>query len=356
MIQPVVPFFLFLFLSISTLVQSQEADDEEEILQPLLLHTVYYEKDDCSSPVGLSTFVHDETLWIIGGHDNVTQQCSLELTCIIDGDGPFCQNELTGNVEQYEIRNQVAKDGRVFQCDQSNENVGQDDCRFLTDCYGSSVFPNCHFRMRSSGAIAQDPSLVRNDNAEGIAGLQHTAYLNLYEDAECKEMLGIDGLVAGGARVLAHTSESMTCREASSCLADPNGATCESFGGVTDETTTYNLRPSMGKAMLCDDLEDESTCALVEPTCVQSTIFPSCYQRLVASSELLSNPEVYFTTTKEPMNSTTATDTPENEVEPDEEEEEEPLANGASAAWLKMGGDFAGSVLFVLFGGYCFGW
>lgn len=146
---------LLSFLAAFNVVSSQESGEDQE----RYLYTIYYDHDDCTSPVALGAHVHDETKIIVGGHDNVTQQCALEATCIMDRESNFCKNDLIDNIEEFEIRNQISKEGEIFQCDKSNEDAGQADCRFLTECYSSSVYPHCHFRLRTNADIVANRKL-----------------------------------------------------------------------------------------------------------------------------------------------------------------------------------------------------
>lgn len=91
------------------------------------------------------------------------------------------------------INQTLDEDGNVYECDASNLDVGQPECKvidYLT-CVESSAC-NCHWKLLTQDMLKEIPSSVTNDTA----GLEQYALLAYYDDTDCTKLVGIRGFVA----------------------------------------------------------------------------------------------------------------------------------------------------------------
>lgn len=255
-------------------------------------YVIYYEQEDCGSEaVSAIGFVSDDDDELIGYTGGENALCATESLCLVDPNSEQCQ--ALEFVKKGETTFSIGEDGLIFQCDSTNTDG---ECSFLDQCYGSSVYPNCHFIVATTSDIVKNPDLIRNTKTEGNTALDEHAYLVYYADSECSELEGIHGIVNGETEV-AVTDESISCRDAMACAFHPLGAACNSTmgdGGVTAKIMRMLTGPHVnGEATTC---KLEGDCVPVPNSkCIQSTIHPSCYYRMPTAVALLSNPDEYLT-------------------------------------------------------------
>lgn len=93
--------------------------------------------------------------YVLGGDDNFTAFCSVEASCLMNNQSTVCKAETIPSVHA-EIRFDVDADGRIFHCDDTNENVDEPLCRFMEGCRASSVFPHCDVNLATTTDIVKN--------------------------------------------------------------------------------------------------------------------------------------------------------------------------------------------------------
>eukprot|EP00934_Nitzschia_sp_Nitz4_P005394 Nitzschia sp. Nitz4//scaffold23_size168460//79726//80835//NITZ4_002219-RA/size168460-snap-gene-0.158-mRNA-1//-1//CDS//3329543635//5384//frame0 len=258
------------------------------------LYNIKYDSQDCGTKaVAITGFASGDVEINVAALDDVSGLCSVEAMCQVDHFSDVCMNVLASN-KTTETRNDINSADVIFQCDQSNENVGQAVCRYVLGCEGSSLFPHCHFRLATTSDIFENLDLVRNEQAFDDPGLELHSYMVLYSDEGCTEFEGVQGIVAGGETVFQKTDENMTCRDAIACAFFADGELCAANGGTTGGSHSIYLEPSVSTATVCSDASGESCEQIDGMECRRSEIFPSCWYRLPTATMLLVEPENYF--------------------------------------------------------------
>lgn len=116
------------------------------------LYTIYYEESDCSfTPVALVGHSSGDDEFSVGGWDNVTNQCSLESTCLMDKLSGVC-GSLVPTSSSWN-RADIDNNGKIFECDETNEEIDLAVCRFLEGCNDSSKYPNCSFQLATTSDL-----------------------------------------------------------------------------------------------------------------------------------------------------------------------------------------------------------
>lgn len=122
------------------------------------LYTIYYNEDDCNATIAntVSLIGHssEDDEYTVGGLDNVTHLCSIESACLINNRTELCNNLI--RTSESAVSNSISNKGRVFQCDGTNSVIDQGECRFLDQCYKSSAYPNCNFRLVTTSDIFEN--------------------------------------------------------------------------------------------------------------------------------------------------------------------------------------------------------
>ena len=153
---------LFIFLLVASVAGEKEP----------YLYVIYYESDDCSElPVTVRAFVGDDEA-ILDGRVSEEGSCTAEGVCLVDANHDYCQN-LNVTVKG-ETTFSIDDKGLIFQCDETNTDG---ECSFLDQCYGSSVYPSCHFDVRLTSDLVKDPSLVHNPAVASFPDLDKHVYL-----------------------------------------------------------------------------------------------------------------------------------------------------------------------------------
>lgn len=126
------------------------------------LYTIYYNEDDCNATIANSVSLighcSEDDEYTVGGWDNVTNRCSIESACLINNRTDLCLN--MPRTAEAPVSNSVSNDGRVFQCDGTNGEVDQGLCRYLGECYKSSAYPNCNFRLVTTSDIFENRTFL----------------------------------------------------------------------------------------------------------------------------------------------------------------------------------------------------
>ena len=214
-------------------------------------------------------------------------RCSQEVLCLVNPESDQCKS-LQFTKDGVTVHS-VNENGDVFQCDSTNTDG---DCSYLTDCYGSSLFPNCKFFTTKSSAILADPSLISNANP---AGLEDSTYMIFYSDDECQEWEGLKGVTSGEHVFDRITDDSVSCSDALACVFHSQGDKCQTLDTTNTTTRILTQVTTTGTSQTCDEA---GVCQDVDDTqCVRSTIAPSCYVRMTSAQMLVSQPQKYLTTT-----------------------------------------------------------
>eukprot|EP00934_Nitzschia_sp_Nitz4_P003469 Nitzschia sp. Nitz4//scaffold63_size106090//3425//4724//NITZ4_004377-RA/size106090-augustus-gene-0.158-mRNA-1//1//CDS//3329555936//3459//frame0 len=269
-------------------------------------YTAYFEGNDGSNhecngtAVMLNAHVSGDDEFTQGAKDLETSKCSIENLCYVDPFSDLCALYATNTTGI--TRTDITKDGKLFQCDPTNEAVAQDQCRYLEQtCKGSSLYPDCTFIHYTTSAMFENLDQIRNVNAYEDPDLALTSYMTFYSDESCSEFEGTQGVVVGDTDFLA-ISESLSCEEAMACIFNPDGETCINSGGLTGGSVAIRTRsPVSSRAVLCTDRTDESCVEVDANSCMKSEIVPSCWYRFSTSYLLFTQPEMFFVSTKYPI-------------------------------------------------------
>lgn len=149
------------FLALYTVIPLTNAQSET------YLYTIYYEESDCSfTPVSLVGHSSGDDEFSVGGWDNSTNQCSLESTCLMDKFSGVCES-LVPTSSSWN-RADIDNNGKIFECDETNEDVDLAVCRFLEGCHDSSKYPNCSFQLATTSDLFRNRKyhyFILNSNA-----------------------------------------------------------------------------------------------------------------------------------------------------------------------------------------------
>eukprot|EP00934_Nitzschia_sp_Nitz4_P000656 Nitzschia sp. Nitz4//scaffold95_size97785//28046//29301//NITZ4_004660-RA/size97785-augustus-gene-0.106-mRNA-1//-1//CDS//3329560451//656//frame0 len=263
------------------------------------VYTVYYDGHGCEgSIVSLNPHVSGDDEVVQGTSNVNSTMCSVQSICLADLDADLC--DLYAINRTAVAHTDINKDGNIYQCDTSNEDVDQAQCRYIRGCGNSSLFPDCNFVLMTTSDIFEDLDQVRNLNVYDDEGLALTSYMSFYSDANCTEFEGTQGIVAGETEFQG-VSESLSCEQALACVFNPEGEWCINGGGLTGESMTIHTQPAMAHAILCDDETDESCAEVDANACMRSEFAPSCWYRLSTSYRLFAEPDLFFVSTKYPV-------------------------------------------------------
>ena len=148
-------------------------------------YLVYYSDSFCTDIAGVRGAVSDTTFEIPRLGSDVS--CDDAMACVLQPEGSTCQTirALTNDLGVSKTRAQTRGD-QVFECDSSNEKVGEPKCAVLDPkpCRASSTIANCHFRWLSAQDLAKRPRRLIGDfsntnpfNAGHSFGANAMAYL-----------------------------------------------------------------------------------------------------------------------------------------------------------------------------------
>lgn len=84
----------------------------------------------------------------------------MESTCVVNNTTDICQNQLVRTGESL-VRADIGADGRIFECDATNEVVDQALCRVVEGCKSSSKLPHCNFQLATTSDIFANSKSIR---------------------------------------------------------------------------------------------------------------------------------------------------------------------------------------------------
>ena len=266
------------------------------------LYVVYYENEGCGGgAVSMIGFASEDDEILYGGRSS-TGLCAHESICLVDWDSSQCQE-----MERTKAGNMtfsIGEEGLIFQCDETDTDG---DCSVLDKCYGSSVYPNCHFIVALTSEIVANPDLIRNTDT---SNLDQQSYLMFYSDAECSDFEGMQS-VASGPTDLAVTDVSVSCQDAMACLFFPDGQACEKAVNGGELGTTRIIAETRNNGRNAFSCEEDGTCSEMSPdVCMSSSIHPSCHYRWVSAVQLIEDPAKFLNSPSAPEPTTAPTPAP----------------------------------------------
>lgn len=243
--------------------ETHETDDQGYV------YVAYYQDNGCGAPVALKGFVTSDALTNV--QPASTGSCITETLCL-DASSPLCLELTNRSAQVYEIHFNSELDDSQMSCSQN------------------LVYPSCYSReVTRSGLVADAETLLKNTNPPS-PGIEKMTYLPYFYDSECKYLAGVEGLNVGN-NTLTKVSSSVSCEEAMACLLSPEGETCQAL--PTNGTAEVALEIRDAVVYACD--YDEGVCNEVPPNaCVPSSIYPSCYHRILSAQTFFSDPKTYL--------------------------------------------------------------
>eukprot|EP00934_Nitzschia_sp_Nitz4_P001841 Nitzschia sp. Nitz4//scaffold327_size20599//3154//4283//NITZ4_008634-RA/size20599-augustus-gene-0.3-mRNA-1//-1//CDS//3329547940//1841//frame0 len=295
-------------------------------------YTAYYDgSNECDGTiVMLNAHVSGDDEYAQGAMDLETSKCSIESVCLVGIASSLCAEYAT-NISGV-AHTAINRDGDIFQCDTTNEDVDQDQCRYIKGCGSSSLFPDCRFILMTTSDVFEDLDQIRNVNAYEDEDLALTSYMTFYSDDECTEFEGTQGIVAGETELMT-VSDSISCEASLACIFNPDGETCTNSGALTGENATIRTLPATANAILCTDETDESCAEVDAAVCTKSDVVPNCWYRLSTSYRLFTQPEYFFVSSKYPIAKETDAPTATVSTEPDSSAM---LVHWSSCLWCMM--------------------
>lgn len=258
---------------------------QSEPLEPYF-YLIYYTSDDCSSGFAdtFQGFVSGNTFTAKGADE---LRCATETLCLINSNSIQCSalsNTIIGNANFT-----VNDDGSIYECDDSNSDIGLDECLLFGDCEPSSLYPSCHFSAHLKSELIQNPTLIYNPIP--YPATRGQVYLVYHNDEACSDLAGLQSLIVGVTEIIT-TDNSVSCEESMACLIQPNGSTCQAIPNTIPVNISVETRNFGQDVFGCDG---EGVCEVRDPhACVKSSIYPNCYYHIVSAVRLLGDPARYL--------------------------------------------------------------
>jgi len=162
---------------------------------PVVVYFAYFSDSSCTQFAGIKGIIPDDgpTGFTLAREDGNGSEisCIDAMACLYLPDGPTCK--AFGELNTVAVNHTLDEDGNVYECDASNLDVGQPECKVIdySTCVESSAY-NCHWKLLTQDMLKEIPSSVTNDTA----GLEQYALLAYYDDTDCTELVGMRGFVA----------------------------------------------------------------------------------------------------------------------------------------------------------------
>lgn len=134
------------------------------------IYLAFYEDDSCTDLATIVTSLSGQTLSVPRAMNNTSLSCAEASLCAVNPAAGICADRVDG--EDSANLNAVTRpiSSSVFQCDTSNEGVGQEECNEYApaDCIESSLYANCHFRYLSGNVLGMNPRLLLGETTEPV--------------------------------------------------------------------------------------------------------------------------------------------------------------------------------------------
>eukprot|EP00525_Craspedostauros_australis_P008648 CAMPEP_0198134420 /NCGR_PEP_ID=MMETSP1442-20131203/60069_1 /TAXON_ID= /ORGANISM="Craspedostauros australis, Strain CCMP3328" /LENGTH=358 /DNA_ID=CAMNT_0043795563 /DNA_START=441 /DNA_END=1517 /DNA_ORIENTATION=- len=271
------------------------------------LYIIYYADSGCGPTAsGINGFADGDVKLLIPGNSS-QGSCSMEASCLNDCESDMCRGLYRESSQKFTAVATIRDDGSVLECDETNGVLDQKTCNVVGGCYGSSVYPSCHFQYRTQSDILRDPTVLQNNNTADDEGMDGISLLMFYSDDQCEDMEGAHPVVAGNQTRLPTVDKSMSCEDAIACVYEPDGSNCADSGGTTGfmkfhtEASTNSDMPVVCEesGSMVSETDGAVECAPVDPTaCLKSPAIDSCYYRHITAKSFFSTPEKYIKNSK----------------------------------------------------------
>ena len=134
------------------------------------IYLAFYEDDSCTDLATIVTSLSGQTVSVPKAMNQPSLSCAEASLCAVDPTAAICAERMGG--EEMVNLDAVTRpaSSKVYQCDASNEDVGQDECNEYTptDCIKSSLYANCHFRYLNGDVMGMDPRLLLGETTEPV--------------------------------------------------------------------------------------------------------------------------------------------------------------------------------------------
>ena len=152
------------------------ANDQPDDLKTMkdYIYFLYYEDDTCTDLASILASASQQTIQVPSVSDP-SLSCEMQSICSLDPTSDECQAIHDGIIVANSLSetriNKATGEVDVYECDPTNEAVGQDVCNIIhpQDCTKSSVLSNCHFRAISGPELARNPLYLVGDVGEQMS-------------------------------------------------------------------------------------------------------------------------------------------------------------------------------------------
>jgi len=281
------------------------------------VYMIYFGSDTCSSSgstVAVRGMVSGEQFHLPSDSKS-NHTCAADAVCMLHEASPQCDlltNEASVNATFTVVQTETdGGDGTgtgttIRKCD--NLEPKGFDCFDVDECTASYLYPNCHWTSVLQSDLAERPrALLENTRVDTHDGVADTFYLLYYADDQCRTFEGLLGNPSGPFNMSLTTNET-SCADAMACLLSPDGDACQMIN--PDGASVRVSLQTTNDGMDVEGCDDENVCKQWFPeNCLVSSIYPSCYHRIVSAKRLFSDPEEYIVPT-----TTISDDTTTNEA------------------------------------------
>ena len=153
------------------------------------IYLAFYEDDSCTDLATIVTSLSGQTVSVPKAMNNRSLSCAEASLCAVDPAAAICAERMDGEeMVNLEAVTRPAS-SNVYQCDASNEDVGQEECNEYTptDCIKSSLYVNCHFRYLSGEVLGMNPRLLLGETTDAVETTEVVETAETVETTETAE-------------------------------------------------------------------------------------------------------------------------------------------------------------------------
>lgn len=163
-------------------------------------------------------------------------------------------------------------------------NTDEPECSAVpNECFPSSIYPNCHFRLKTEEQLEANPTIIGTGNSDVV---DTHAYMIFFSDEQCETLEAIKGVASDS--VLTSVDETVSCIDAVTCALGPDGNSCSEISEDKKGTVALDVKTTESGILIC---LDDGSCEFAPEGCAKSDILQSCYFKWVEPTTLFNDPE-----------------------------------------------------------------
>ena len=137
-------------------------NDMEVPAEDEFIYLAFYEDDSCIDLSTIVTKLSGQVLTVPRAMNDTSLSCKDASLCALNPNAPICAERVDLDDTADLNASARATSDSVFQCDTSNQYVGEEECNEYTpqDCIKSSLYANCYFRYLSGNVMGKNPHLL----------------------------------------------------------------------------------------------------------------------------------------------------------------------------------------------------